>query len=200
MTIITQNLKPVKQNLRIGERILKNFQSEYPYVVSSTKMGLKINKYKDNEKYTPIIDKLGNKIKYYILKILEIRMHAERIENPVEYLKEAVKVKKASNCGECVAIIADKLKSEKIEYKNIIMSINKKDTFEKRANHAFSVIGMNKNADVSKPKTWGKNAVIIDAWANTVTRAQEGLEYIKQILKVDSNKDLCSYRSYNYYI
>ena len=76
------------------------------------------------------------------------------------------------------------------------MNFVAKNGEEIHKNHAFTVIGLKQNADITKPNTWGKDAVIVDAWTKTVKRANEGIEYIKEIFKYNPEKEECVFSLY----
>ena len=45
----------------MGEKVLKNFHSEYPYYLSNTKINLKIKQHSKDRKFAPLLGKLCGK-------------------------------------------------------------------------------------------------------------------------------------------
>ena len=195
------NRKIINQNIIMGEKVLKNFHSEYPYYLSNTKINLKIKQHSKDRKFAPLLGKLCGKSYLTGFKLEGIREGFEKGSEELSYLKKAIHNKKVANCGECSAIVADELEKNNIPYKNIIMDVYSNAVPNKRMfNHKFTIIGFDSKADIANPKTWGKNAVIIDAWANIVKRAQDGLEHIKQLFNINPNKDTCIFKNSAKYI
>ena len=72
--------------------------------------------------------------------------------------------------------------------KSIVLDVADIEHFGKRkgrGSHTFCVIGMAENADTTDPSTWGKNAVIVDAWIGKSFSVQEGIDYYKEFLRFD---------------
>lgn len=61
--------------------------------------------------------------------------------------------------------------------------------FMPRPEHAFCVIGLDENADTTNPATWGKNAVIVDAWLGKTFSVEEGINYYKEFFRYNDDKD-----------
>lgn len=191
------NRRVLTQNLYNGEKVLKEFKSEYPYIKSNTKYNTIIDRHKDDERYADILPRLRGQSQLSGLVVYQIRSSYQSQPNKINYLKQAVKFSKVANCQECAFLIHDKLEKAGIPSQNIRLNFEQKNGFDTTKNHAFTVIGMNKNADVSNPKTWGKNAVIIDAWSNMVTRVREGIDFIKQTFKFDPEKENCVFSKHS---
>lgn len=186
-----QNRKIITQNLYNGERILKEFKSDFPYIKSNTRYNISINRHKDDSRYSDLIPRLRGQSQFNGLVTFEMRCGYENSNKKSEYLNKAVKQTKIAGCQECSFLIHERCKKAGIPSQNIRMEVVQSNGFDTDRNHAFTLIGFNKDADLSNPKTWGKNAVIIDGWANIVTKAQEGIEYLKQLFSVDPNKEKC---------
>lgn len=133
------------------------------------------------------------------------------LENPsperrLEIVWSTAQSKGLANCGEVVAGIMLKLYKHHPEIKKarlIYMDIktsNKNSRFDLINDHLFVVIGMKRNAKLDNTSTWGKHALIIDAWiyANQhkllIGRPMDVLEIYKREFKVnpDINRVLLS--------
>jgi hypothetical protein len=191
------NRRVLTQNLYNGEKVLKEFKSEFPYIKSNTKYNTIIERHKDDERYAGIIPLLRGQSQLSGLVVYQMRNSYNAQKNKLGYLKQAVKFLKVANCQECAFLIHDKLDKAGIPSQNIRVNFEQKNGFDTTKNHAFTVIGMDKKADFSNPKTWGKNAVIIDGWSNMVTRVREGIDFIKQTFKFDPEKENCVFSKHN---
>ena len=68
------------------------------------------------------------------------------------------------------------------------MNIYKKHTSFPAESHAFCVIGLDDNAEIKNPATWGKDAAIVDMWSNIVAGAQDALKAFQKIFKINKEK------------
>lgn len=196
--MITSNNAPkiVKQNLCTGEQVLREFKAEIPYFNSNTRINTAIQRHKDNEKYKALIIRLTGKSYLSGFKIQKLRYDYDKSNNKIEFLEGRIKQEKAANCKECAVLIYNRLAKRGQEPKNIKLDIVSSEENIKPKNHTFTVIGMDKNADISRPHTWGKNSVIVDGWANIVQKSQEGIEYLKQLFNVNPEKEKCIFKDY----
>ena len=126
-------------------------------------------------------------------KILEMRRMYEESKNKIYFLSKAVKATKTAGCQECSILMHNKLSERGIPAQNVRFAIEQKNGFDTDRNHAFTVIGLSEGAKLEEPKTWGKNAVIIDGWANIVKRATDGIEYFKDMFKYNPEKEVCKF-------
>lgn len=178
-------------NLYNGEKALRNFRAQFPLVLSNTRYNCLIERHKTNKDYAELIPALKGKSILAGLVMSGIRNTYNQAKDKINYLKAAVKNQKTANCQEQAFLIHNELKEMGIPSQNVRINFVQKDSEQIHKNHAFTVIGLDKDADIQRPHTWGKNAVIVDAWANTVKRAQEGIEYLKEIFKYNPEKEDC---------
>ena len=183
------NRKIITQNLYAGEKALKTFKAEFPYFHSNTKINTAIRTHEDNKRYSDLIPRLRKQSIVTGLKINNLRLAYASIPNKIQYLTQNIKFNKAANCCECSFLIHDTLKQQGVESQNVIMNIFKNGEERFDRNHAFTVIGLKKDANISNPKTWGKHAVIVDGWANIVKRAKEGLDYFTELFGFNSETE-----------
>ena len=45
------------------------------------------------------------------------------------------------------------------------------------------------NSDIKNPKSWGKNAIICDGWADIAMPATRGIEFYEKFFGIDSSKN-----------
>ncbi|MCM1265803.1 MAG: hypothetical protein NC200_06350 [Candidatus Gastranaerophilales bacterium] len=197
MITCNNNLSVVKQKLRLGEQVLKDFKSEYPYIRSNTLINTKIEKHQNDARYSSILPKLSGRSCLAGLKIQGLRYNYERSSQSIEVLQKGIKKDKSANCKECATLIFDKLVKRGEKPQNIKFDIVSESEKSKPKNHTFTVIGLAENADITKPHTWGKNCVIVDGWANIVQKAQDGVEYLKELFNFDAAKEQCVFKKYS---
>ena len=58
---------------------------------------------------------------------------------------------------------------DKLNKEGIPSTIVGRDLFD----HCFLIVNLDKKAKISSPKTWGKNAFIVDPWLNKVFKSKE---------------------------
>lgn len=185
--------KIVTQNIYNGEKALRRFNSEFPYVCSNTQYNTIIERHKDDSRYEKLLPIIKGKSCLAGLKLDGIRATYKQTPDKINYLKKAVKFQKVANCQERSFLIHNELEQMGIKSQNIRLNFVPKNDKKISKNHAFTVIGLDNNAEINNPHTWGKNAVIVDAWANMVKRAAEGIEYIKTILKFNPEIENCEF-------
>ena len=165
---MSDNFKPSQKsiNTSVGENILTAFNQEYPELESSTYLAARINYLKRNNGSKEEIQALEKQLEE-VDKIAEelITRNIENIGKPDfnELLAKNIKELNVANCGDRASLVQQKLNGMNIANKKVILKSS--DPF---AEHEFNIIGLDENADISKPETWGENAVIIDTWANKV--------------------------------
>ncbi|MDD3236467.1 MAG: hypothetical protein PHV37_00035 [Candidatus Gastranaerophilales bacterium] len=101
-------------------------------------------------------------------------MNAQRRKLPIdEYVKmtkERVPMLGAGNCSDQAILAANYLIEEKgAENVGLVAcTMTGQDPFHPNNTdqHVFAVLGLDDNADLSNPETWGENAVMVDPWAN----------------------------------
>ncbi len=186
----------ITENLYNGEKALRGFNAEFPYIRSNIKYNSIIERHKNNETYSKIIPKLRGKSVISGLMISQMRGMYENAPDKIKFLSKAVKATKTAGCRECSFLIRDRLEKMGIESQNIRFYVEQKNGFDTNKNHAFTVIGLDKGADLNNPDTWGKNAVIVDGWANMVKRAKEGIEYFKTLFKYNPEKEVYKFEEH----
>ena len=166
----------LKKNLRQGERVLREFKSEYPYLKSNTFWQTRLDnmKYKKGANYTKyqyIIDDYADKVR-------DSRRNINNSENRLETIRQEIAGTKCGNCGEAIEMISEILDSKGIEHKECGFRIIKGRSMG--SDHVFTVIGMDEKGDITDPSTWGNKAVIVDGWMNFVLSAPDAIrEYAK---------------------
>lgn len=198
----------LKANLRTGDVVLRRINQELNVPIkSNTKIGVKIVEHQLDKKYADVVEKLTALEKKYAVKIdkeRERRPHIfESFEECVYVLRESAKTSGIANCSERAYIVQSELLKEK-EAAHVIKIIaqdrSNPDLKNKFGEHVFTIFGLKKGCDLTKPETWGDNAVVVDWWANMVMSARDAIDSYKRIfnfkpqfqdLKIES-KDLIS--------
>lgn len=144
---------------------------------------------------------------------LDRKRNNKPIDEFIKITKELTPLLHTGNCAE-QAILAAVYLHEKKNIDNFAMvaaiEVTNRKEFEEHPikhgynanNHVFVVIGLANNADLNKPETWGKDAVIVDPWSNTVAPAlnnddntQNGICKIKKLplFRSDENIEFINY-------
>ena len=183
--------KPIpSQNLLIAGKIaLEDFKREYGTPVSSTYLS-QIMKDPNISPYQ--YENLAILRYETIQDIKHMRSYFksssfDSYKGYIETLKAYIKDHGSSmNCQECADLMGNLLYEKGIPSTNIFMySTNKKGEQISRVSHVFTVMGMDKNADLTNPDTWGENALICDIWADKCMKAKDGIEFYKDFFKID---------------
>lgn len=187
----------LKENLRLGESVLREFKNEYPSLKSSTSLRLRCFNIRiiNPQEQANLMSKLDQIIHSYVGGIRKFRDFMELFKsylrspyNLPEYmriLQAKMSSEKFANCGEIADVMQFKLVQRGEKAHNVNMKITEDITRRQKrgfGDHTFTVIGLAPKAKINKPRTWGQNAVVVDGWGNIVMPAKNALEYFKQIL------------------
>lgn len=186
----------LKSQKRLGETVLREFRQEMGSLKSSTNWLYRVDKLQDkgvlspNSELSKRIHEKANKMHGEIYDTF-IRDYIwdnkfENYQNFRQQLVENIKSKgNKANCWEDMMLVYIKL-LEKGEKPHLLeVKVHKDNGCQSK--HFTTVFGLKENADLTKPKTWGTKAIIVDAWANIVGPATDVLERIKTTL-LESDK------------
>ncbi|MDD3236565.1 MAG: hypothetical protein PHV37_00530 [Candidatus Gastranaerophilales bacterium] len=191
----------LKQNLRVGEDVLRSFKKEFPALKSNTLVDLHIMNVKDTERFQSVLPDLRRLSERYGDNLYQVRREIitpykdEQLPRYVERTGELLKKKPYANCSESSYFIKQALKEKGETPTRLTMDvINKKNGYPVDGkDHVFNIFGLKENADPTNPKTWGNQAVVVDAWSNFVMEAKNALETFNRIFKVDQSKHEVKY-------
>lgn len=182
------NKMSLKTNLKIGQRVIKDFKKDFPYLTSNTRFDLFLSSIENREglprpylKYLLHLSKISKIIEKN--RMLTYGMFPDSNESLFKKLSAVLRVNKYANCGESADIIRYKLQKEGVDAHNIICT-----DLPGSNNHVFSIFGLGKDAVADAPSTWGNKAVIVDGWCNIVMKAKDAIEYYENIFKADIKK------------
>jgi len=173
----------LKENLRLGEGVYKNFKKDFPVVRSNTFVDAKISEHLGSDKFKKLIPKLKH-LEYKYGNGVSTERKQRRgnnfsIPEYINNLRNVLAEKKYANCGEQAQIIQYQL-FQKGEKPHIISMLFKYECLGVNMNdHTFTVFGLKKGAELDNPKTWGNHAVVVDPWANIVMKSSDAIEYFK---------------------
>ena len=173
----------IHYNLSLGNKLLNEFNTEYPNLESFTMcetLAKKMEKEKPKSLETSLMKVKADRYFKLMIGLLEKRpdQQNQTFDEYINMVKKEFKESNHGNCGERAYIIHDKLNKMGIKNQAVIeISGNKASN-----GHVFNVIGLAPNAIKEKPETWGENAIIVDAWANKVFQPQEGLAFYTDFL------------------
>jgi len=177
------NSSSLKENLRLGEAVYKDFKKEFPVLRSKTFVQCKIFQYEGSDRFEKIRHKVENLADSNAAGIRDVRWQISgkyfNLSEYIDKLKKVISAKKYANCDEQAQIIQFELL--KRHQKSHFISMHVRDAESGRnikfRMHDFSVFGLKKGAEIDNPKTWGNNAVVVDPWSNRVMPANEAIRY-----------------------
>lgn len=174
----------LNENLHIGRMAIRDVKNTYPRGFISNS---RYDTFSESKNKT-ISRKLANKI----MKMREMVDYQKRLgKDGYTAVEKAVGITNAANCGEQAILVSRSLNNSGIKNKVVSMLVYKKEpgSFYCIDCHTFCVIGMDDDAFVTKPETWGKDAVIVDLWAGNVEKASKALKKYESMLNYDKNKN-----------
>lgn len=182
----------LRQNLKTGEAVLREFKKEFPVLHSNTYLAIRRFQHQDSNKFAKILPKIQKVEQKYNQGVGltremtddvfdEVLSGSSSFGTYVTKLKEVLAFIKYGNCGEYSDIVDFKLINKGENSHNIAMSFKDPKTGKERnyGKHVFTVFGFKEGAQLTNPKTWGQDAVVVDAWANIVMRSNDAIEYFK---------------------
>lgn len=182
----------IKENIAIGQQALAQVRKDFPN-------GIKSNTYYETFTQTPnhyVLDSYEKAIEE-TRKIVDQKKRQGK--NDIDATVEAVKITGAGNCGEQARLVSKKLTESGIANEIILMTLRDNKSNYPRDGHTFCVIDTAPNMQIREPKTWGKDAVIVDLWSNTVAKASEALDYFYSIMQPDKEKNHISFENAIYF-
>lgn len=182
----------LKAQKRLGEKMLREYRKTYPRNFhSSSLVDSFIIRHNGDRAFKSVNKKLRNLADRYNEEIDIVRLKYQNKDYPswevyIDTLKKAVLSRNAANCGEQADLMQDIFFKNGMDAHNVCMTFyTKKSTFRDEKmyrNHVFIVTGLKQDADITKPKTWGNEAVVTDPWSNVVLSAGEAIDYFRKIL------------------
>ena len=173
----------LKENIAYGYKAIEAVQKDFPIGFMSSTHYETFSKEKDDRTlcyYQDLIDTTRELVDY-----------KKRLgKSKKEATFEAVKYTGAANCGEQALLISQKLDELGIKNKIISMNIrlNTQNAYYVTNGHSFCVIDTDENMDINNPNSWGKDAVIVDMWSNTVAKVIDAIEFFGTFLKPKENE------------
>jgi hypothetical protein len=98
------------------------------------------------------------------------RYRGQRDQDLIMNIRRTAALAKAARCGNCgeyAAVAFDTLMLTGCPYSLEFAG------YRDPSDHAFVIVGRPENSNSSQPNTWGRDAVICDAWAGTVVSAAQ---------------------------
>lgn len=186
----------LKGNLRLGEKALREFKSEFPYLTSNTMVQTRSSNLESSRFFRPVKEKIfrldvnaSSMVAALRSDLRSLRGLADGDDDFMANMKTLINIYKAGNCTESSAIINYGLSKSNIPSKKMRITVFDKSKERSYSicekEHAFTIIGLKKDADFLNHKQWGNEAVIVDGWLNMVGKASDMLEYYKTFFKIN---------------
>lgn len=179
-------------NVNLGNSAIQQFNAENPNVESATYYASlaeylkaygnkknKIEELKQNPNFSELADYIDD-FQKGMISIEELEKRANELGVGQD------KTGNSLDCEDRARLLEKQFNQNGI--KSIVLDVADIEHFgqdEGRGSHTFCVIGMADNADTTDLSTWGKDAVIVDAWIGKSFSVQEGIEYYKEFLRFD---------------
>lgn len=180
--IMLVSFKSLNENIHLGRAALSDVKKRYPYgFVSSSKYDT-FSLYKNPEirsNYSKRINQTRDIIDF------QQKLGKDSF-SATEY---AIQKTAAANCGEQAVLVSKALEDRGVANEIISMNIYKNNSAYVVDGHSFCVIGLDDNADIAKPDTWGSEAVIVDLWSNTVDKASKAIKYFSRIFQISKKEN-----------
>lgn len=174
------NFTSLNSNIKLGRAAIKSVRQDYPFGFLS------------NSKYEAFSNRVNPKLDRFLSsKILETRDQIDFEKrlgvDGLTAVENVVKRTKAANCGEQAYILSKKLNENGVANQVVIMQVKKGKKIVDT--HTFCVIGLDKDAKIAEPKSWGKDAVIADLWLNSVDGVKKSLNQFFKIMNFNKRED-----------
>ncbi len=174
----------LKLNLEIGEAVLNEFRRELGYPRSYT-FACQIDYTGNTKNYSVLKNAIGQRISEFDDLIYDNLREIFDYDCNASILASNMKKLNAGNCYEQSAIIHDKILKRNINAVTVITNIKNWDKKRRFNDHWFVVFGFDKLSDLRKePRYWGKNAVVVDPWADIVGNAIDWEKKISDFLSI----------------
>lgn len=192
----------LKQNLRMGEYVLKSFHKTFPkYIRSQTFVQAKIEQHRGSSRYKNLLPKLQDVADKYDVGVYELRETLDNtypsFEAYINKLTNLLSQRLYGNCRHKNQVGQYNLLMMNQKPHNVSMKIIHTQTGAEKpfSHHEFTVFGLKKDAKLENPATWGNKAVIVDAWRNFYMKATDALRYFEDFYGFDSTKHQMVFKS-----
>lgn len=188
----------IKQEKIIAEKLLKKCRNTIKDARSNTFIKTKIYQHENDKKYQKIIEELIVLSEIYRQLVVESRQFIKvnspykTFDDMVQKIKTAIQKFRAGNCGEINYIFQSEFLKHNINAHAVMFTTYSQETLKKipSKDHTFLVFNLKPDAKLNAPATWGSRAIIADAWSNIVMKADDALNYYKQIFKFNEKEEI----------
>lgn len=206
------SFRGVNENIQIGKQVLKELRKEIKFPASNTYLNAKMqqHQFKSNSRnFMPKLHSMEKAVYTDIKKMykkLKENLANGSYKNFNEYAtaikKETIK-NKACNCEYQARIVQNELLKKGQEPHRIMMEVvptsRQRGLFKSR-NHMFTIIGLSPNYNLLQPKTWGKDAVVVDSWGNKVLKTADALKWMQKFFQVNSKNECMMFSNIDDYL
>ncbi|MDX2085483.1 MAG: hypothetical protein SFZ03_08855 [Candidatus Melainabacteria bacterium] len=195
-----------RQNLHVGEQVLREIRSEWPVIPSNTLLEHRSQRLGNRyDLRSPLHQKLQALFNQYYGWVESGRRLWEQSFRSVHDFARAfygaIETYPGLNCAECsmlgqLALLKRGIVAHRVKLEGVNPATGEAErTYE----HAITVFGLRPGANLEKPGTWGQQAVVLDPWLGVVMPADRALDYLREELGINaaryklrlSSKDLC---------
>ena len=178
------------KNYNIGRNVMNEFYEKYPKLDSFTMSETIYKGFERNNANSYLREKAkakADKDFNTMIGILEKRPDNKDVtfNQYINIIEKEFDEYNFANCGERAYYLHNEMNKKGID--NTIIEIGVKSASN---SHVFNVIGLDKNADITNPETWGENALVVDVWANKLLPPKEAVAYYKEFLNYGENNPM----------
>lgn len=169
----------MQEDIKVSRQIVRDFRSEFGRPHSDTFVDLRMLQHEGEPQFSRILKKLESVRDKYVLYVDNLRADFDKWKESQTFtgskdffryigkLKKLMLKQNAGNCGEFAAVVQYEHLKKGIKTRNVCLEIVDKKTGDIVNDHVFSLCGLSKRVNIGNPDTWGKNAVLIDAWCGS---------------------------------
>lgn len=188
---INQSFYELSNNMRLGQALINDFNTQYPNLESFTMSELlakKQERINPDSLLTQLMKNKADRNFETMIECLNKRPEQKDItfDEYIAMIKKEFKDCNMGNCGERAYMLLDKLNKMGLKNHAVIeIGGNKASN-----SHVFNVIGLAPNAVYNKPQTWGQNAVVVDAWSNKIMKPAEAFNFYHNFFEYGPNNPM----------
>ncbi len=178
----------LRENKIAGEKVLRDLRQDFGYLQSGTRLQQKVFSHTFPPKYIhllrPIADRGSalNRELYGSERRGIFQGTHNSLDEAVEAIGKLVKKLGIANCGEYSILVQHALEKRGLDPQNFKMIVDSLGGPDPSPDHFATVIGLKKGARLDSPKTWGNQAVVVDAWSGISMEARAAIDHYLKIL------------------
>lgn len=199
----------IPKHYNTARKVVKEIRSTY--LASNTmleyrrdKIFSKVGPVYKNSKLGILYEKLQKLLNNYESRIGLVRndlkyKHFRNFQCVIDVIGASVHKNKVANCMEHAYLCRGKLADKYINAHTFCIDVIDINSGKRVSGmgHAFAVANLKKEAEINNLNTWGKDALIVDSWFNTVGRARDVMQHFVAEFGIDLNNHIIIIKKQN---